>query len=131
MLPYTVIEGRSRRITCARTVVPDHKHAQNVGFYSWFSCHIFGTQLFQENRLFYFHTRLLLNPLISLTNLLGSLQCQTKRSQTDCMNRNWHISWFACYIFPTRLFQENHLHLFSCLCDAKAAGIAHKSARSL
>ena len=93
IIPYIATEGRSRGITRARAVVPNHRMLA----FSWFSCHIFGTQLFQEDRLFYFQARLLLNPLISLTSLL--VVCSTGL-----------LAGFLAIIFPTRLFQENRLH---------------------
>ena len=65
---YSIVTGgQSLGVPGARSIVTNHKHAQNVG---WFSCHVFGTQLFQKKHLFYFHTHLLLNPLIPFTSLL-------------------------------------------------------------
>ena len=68
-----------------------------------------------------------LNPLIWLTSLLVvcSAKLQTGRTHKCAYNISRYI-----ITFRTQLFLENRLHSFACLCDAKAAGIAHRSARS-
>ena len=74
--------------------------------FSWFSCHIFRTHLFQENHLLYFHTRLLLNMLISLTSLLVVCSANLRGHRQISHTEVGLLAGFLAISFKCRCFRR-------------------------
>ena len=84
--------------------------------FSWFSCHIFGTQLFQENRLYYFHTHLLLNLLILLTSLLVVCSAKLRGHRQIAYTKVGLLACFLAISFTRSGFRRiAFIHFHACV----------------
>ena len=119
MLLYIATGGQSHGITRVQSVVNRHRMLA----FSWFSSISSEYGCFKRIAS-YFHAHLLLNLLILLTSLV--VVCSAKLGDHRQIAHT-EVGLLAGYLSNTVVSGK----LPSFICDAKAAGITHKSARSL